>query len=150
MRIAVRGVLLAAVLVLGLPAAAQAVERPSPFPFHWGKIRSASGHSGHARVDAWVTAFNEKHFQTYGSLYDRDRHAGHCASVQARFHYSDSRGGTGRSKPRRACGPEKKGFLFESARPVKWLDLKVCVYRPAGGTVAHCRTERIRDEDFAW
>ena len=105
MRTAVRGVLLAAVFVMGLPAAAQAAERPSPFPFHWGKIKSASGHSGYAQADAWVTAFNEKHFQTYGSLYDRDRHAGHCASVQAKFHYRRV-GRAGRSRAGRRLGEE--------------------------------------------
>ncbi|GAA3446990.1 hypothetical protein [Planomonospora venezuelensis] len=126
--------------------------RPKP-PYNLGFIRSSRKHTGYARASFWISSFGEKHFQVFGRLYDRDPHPGHCASVQARFHYD--KGGTGRSPSRRYChtSPHREeytGYLLESKGPIHRVDVKICVADGRRGPVSHCRTETVRNEDLAW
>ncbi|GIH96844.1 hypothetical protein ACFFMN_36425 [Planobispora siamensis] len=155
------GVLTAGVLTAGVPAAlstaAPAAEAragaaaQAARDYDLGTIRSSRKHSGHAKAKLWITSFSEKHFQAYGSLYDLDRHPGHCASIRATFHYLE--GGAGRSPERRFCashGRSRVGYLFESKGEIRSVDLRICVADGRRGPVSHCRTETVRDEDLAW
>ncbi|GII04876.1 hypothetical protein [Planobispora takensis] len=162
MRTVVRGLLLAGVLATGLPAALSTTAPAAAEAgtgaaartagdYDLGTIRSSRKHSGHAKAKLWITSFSEKHFQAYGSLYDLDRHPGHCASIRAEFHYL--KGGSGRSPERRFCasyGRSRTGYLLESRGEIRRVDLRICVADGRRGPVSHCRTETIRDEDLAW
>lgn len=140
-----RALLLAGVLVLGLPAAADAATRD----FDWGTITSSRAHSGRAVARVWVTSFSAKPFQVYGRLYDRDRHSGHCAYIRARFHYFE--GGASWSPSRRFCasGGGRTSYRFAANGEVRRVEIKLCVAGGRRGPVTHCRTETIRDEDLA-
>ncbi|GIH78121.1 hypothetical protein [Planobispora longispora] len=119
--------------------------------YDWGTIRSARDHSGHAKARVWVTGFGERRFQVYGRLYDLDRHPDHCASIRARFHYV--KGGTGWSPYRRYCASSRSdyaGYLLESRGLITRVDLRICLSDGLKGRTSYCRTETVRNEDFAW
>jgi hypothetical protein len=142
MRVVVLGAVLAGALAAGLPAtSAGAVEGTD---VSRGTVTSSPAHSGRAEARVWTTGFGERYFQIYGRLYDRDRHRGHCAFVQAVFHYR--KGGSERSPSRGLCsssGGRYVGFLFESRDKVTRVDLRVCVTRGREGRAEHCATKTI-------
>ncbi|MFF5210041.1 hypothetical protein [Streptosporangium sp. NPDC000396] len=137
------GGLLAFVLGVGLPATAEAGVGPV---HHWGPVRSAAGHSGHATADVWITDFSAETFVVSGRLRDRDPHPGHCAYIRARFHYSG--GGTGWAQPRSTC-EASDGFRLSSDGEITRVDVKVCVLDRSRRTTSHCHVDAIRAEDIA-
>nr|WP_055500978.1 hypothetical protein [Nonomuraea pusilla] len=144
---------LAGALVTGAPTAARAAVHTAAGDraYDMGTISSSSGHVGRATARVWISSFSEKHFQVYGSLHDRDRHPGHCASIRARFHYLG--GGTGWSPARRHCasyGKGRAGYLFESRSAIRRVDVRICVADGLRGPTSYCRTLTVRDEDVAW
>ncbi|MEU7988151.1 hypothetical protein AB0B56_25080 [Streptosporangium canum] len=152
------GGLLASVLVAGLPAAADAavspaakattagVTAPAGAKHHWGPVRSAAGHSGHAAADVWITDFGAETFAVSGTLRDRDPHRDHCAYIRARFHYVG--GGTGWAQPRSTCRPSG-AFRMSSDGEIARVDVRVCVLDRGRRTTSSCHVDVIRAEDIA-
>ncbi|MER5425396.1 hypothetical protein [Streptosporangium roseum] len=161
------GGLLASVLVAGLPAAADAAVSPAAkatvtaavtaavstgatapagAKHHWGPVRSAAGHSGHAVADVWITDFSAETFAVSGTLRDRDPHRDHCAYIRARFHYTG--GGTGWARPRSTCGPSG-AFRLSSDGEITRVDVRVCVLDRGRRTTSSCHVDVIRAEDIA-
>ncbi|MEV4242709.1 hypothetical protein AB0J63_04785 [Streptosporangium canum] len=157
------GGLLASVLVAGLPAAADAavspavtatvtagvavgVTAPAGAKHHWGPVRSAAGHSGHAAADVWITDFGAETFAVSGTLRDRDPHRDHCAYIRARFHYVG--GGTGWAQPRSTCRPSG-AFRMSSDGEITRVDVRVCVLDRGRRTTSSCHVDVIRAEDIA-
>lgn len=149
------GGLLASVLVAGLPAAADAavspaakatVTAPAGAKHHWGPVRSAAGHSGHAVADVWITDFGAETFAVSGTLRDRDPHRDHCAYIRARFHYVG--GGTGWAQPRSTCRPSG-AFRMSSDGEITRVDVRVCVLDRGRRTASSCHVDVIRAEDIA-
>ncbi|WP_433249361.1 hypothetical protein ACQPYK_02245 [Streptosporangium sp. CA-135522] len=134
---------LAAALSTALPAAAEAA---ATVRHHWGPVRSATGHSGHAVADVWITDFSAETFTVSGTLRDRDSHPGHCAYIRARFHYTG--GGTGWARPRSTC---RAGEAFElsSDGEITRVDVRVCVLDRGTRTASHCHVDAIRAETIA-
>ncbi|MBB3727466.1 hypothetical protein [Nonomuraea dietziae] len=137
------GGVLALVIGTGVPAAAQAAVAS---PIHWGPVTSSAGHSGHAKADVWITDFSAETFTVHGTLHDRDRHRGHCASIRARFHYVG--GGTGWSWPRSTCSA-KSPFRLTSDGEIKRVDVRVCLYDLASRTTFTCHADAITPEIIA-
>ncbi|MEV4180419.1 hypothetical protein AB0J28_03105 [Streptosporangium canum] len=149
------GGLLSSVLVAGLPTAADAavspaakatVTAPAGAKHHWGPVRSAAGHSGHAAADVWITDFGAETFAVSGTLRDRDPHRDHCAYIRARFHYVG--GGTGWAQPRSTCRPSG-AFRMSSDGEITRVDVRVCVLDRGRRTTSSCHVDVIRAEDIA-
>lgn len=156
------GGLLASVLVASLPAAADAavspakatvtagvstgLTAPAGAKHHWGPVRSATGHSGHAAADVWITDFGAETFAVSGTLRDRDPHRDHCAYIRARFHYVG--GGTGWAQPRSTCRPSG-AFRMSSDGEITRVDVRVCVLDRGRRTTSSCHVDVIRAEDIA-
>ncbi|MGI5157413.1 hypothetical protein [Microbispora sp. CA-102843] len=141
------GAVLAGALVAGLPATAAGAVAGAVkgADVSRGTITSSPAHTGRAEARVWTTGFGERYFQIYGRLYDSDPHRGHCASVQAVFHYR--KGDMERSPSRGLCsssGGRYVGFLFESRGRITRVDLRVCVTKGREGPAAHCATKTIR------
>ncbi|MET9338396.1 hypothetical protein [Nonomuraea sp. NPDC003804] len=137
------GGLLAFVIGAGVPASAQAA---ATSPIHWGPVRSAAGHSGHAEADVWITDFSAETFAVYGKLDDRDSHRGHCASIRARFHYVG--GGTGWSLPRSTCSA-KSSFQLTSDGEIDRVDVRVCLHDLGLRKTFRCHVDAIKPEIIA-
>lgn len=135
------GGVLAFVIASGVPAPARAAA-----DIHWGPVRSAAGHAGHARADVWISGFSAETFVVRGSLHDRDGHRGHCAQIRARFHYAG--GGTGWSRPRSTCSP-KASFRLSSDGEIKRVDVRVCLLDRAQRRTFKCHADAIKPEIIA-
>lgn len=125
------------------PSAAAAAAGPA---HHWGPVRSAAGHAGHARADVWLTDFGAETFVVSGTLHDRDAHPGHCAYIRARFHYTG--GGTGWAGPRSTCAPGG-AFRLSSDGEIRRVDVRVCLVNRATRRIAYCHTDPIKAETVA-
>lgn len=135
--------------VLALVAAAAgltAAPAQAAADIHWGPVQSKAGHSGYAKADVWITDFTRETFVVRGKLYDRDRHAGHCAQVRARFHYAG--GGYGWSRPRTTCAP-KASFRLSSDGEIKRVDVWVCLYDKATRKTFTCHADAIKPSIIA-
>ncbi|GHH71940.1 hypothetical protein GCM10017673_26220 [Streptosporangium violaceochromogenes] len=113
---------------------------------HWGPVRSATGHAGHARADVWLTDFSAETFVVSGTLHDRDAHPGHCAYIRARFHYTG--GGTGWARPRSTCAASG-AFRLSSDGKIRRVDVRVCLVNRTTREVASCHTDPVKAETVA-
>ncbi|MCC5578149.1 hypothetical protein IMZ11_21205 [Microtetraspora sp. AC03309] len=134
--------LLTVVAVGGLTAPAEAAAAR----LHWGPVQSKGGHGGYAKADVWITDFSAETFVVSGTLYDRDRHDGHCAYIRARFHYAG--GGTGWAQPRSTCAA-KSSFRLSSDGEITRVDVKVCVLDKARRATVNCYVDPIKASTVA-
>ncbi|GAB2444174.1 hypothetical protein [Streptosporangium sandarakinum] len=118
---------------------------PAGTKYHWGPVRSAAGHSGHAAADVWVSDFSAETFVVSGALRDRDAHRGHCAYVRARFHYAG--GGTGWARPSTTCRASAP-FRLSSDGEITRVDVRVCLL-DAGRVPFRCHVDPIKAETIA-
>ncbi|MGW4663046.1 hypothetical protein [Streptosporangium sandarakinum] len=118
---------------------------PAGTKYHWGPVRSAAGHSGHAAADVWVSDFSAETFVVSGTLRDRDAHRGHCAYVRARFHYAG--GGTGWARPSTTCRASVP-FRLSSDGEITRVDVRVCLL-DAGRVPFRCHVDPIKAETIA-
>ncbi|MDP9863708.1 MULTISPECIES: hypothetical protein [Streptosporangium] len=127
-------------------AASPAAAAAAGVKHHWGPVRSAAGHSGHAAADVWITDFSAETFTVSGTLRDRDPHRNHCAYIRARFHYVG--GGTGWAQPRSTCRAGDT-FRLSSDGEVTRVDVKVCVLDRGRRAISYCHVDAIREEVVA-
>ncbi|GAA3153854.1 hypothetical protein GCM10010466_50980 [Planomonospora alba] len=140
-RTVIGGGLLALVLAGGLTGTAQAA---ADRVHHWGPVQSEGGHGGHAKADVWLDDFDSERFVVSGKLYDRDRHAGHCAYIRVKFHYVS--GGYGWSQGRYTCSSKGAAFTFSSDGEVHRADAKVCVLDRTRSKIRlrNCHTDAMK------
>ncbi|WP_449061700.1 hypothetical protein [Planomonospora algeriensis] len=136
--------LFALVLAGGSAGTANAAAAPV---HHWGPVQSASGHGGYAKADVWLSDFDSERFVVSGTLYDRDRHSGHCGYVRARFHYVS--GGTGWSQVRYTCASKGAAFKLSSDGEVDRVDVRVCLVSYRTNAIFRCHTDAIKASTVA-
>ncbi|GAT67929.1 hypothetical protein PS9374_03589 [Planomonospora sphaerica] len=136
--------LFALVLAGGSAGTANAAAAPV---HHWGPVQSTAGHGGYAKADVWLSDFDSERFTVSGTLYDRDRHSGHCGYVRARFHYVS--GGTGWAQGRYTCSSRGGTFKLSSDGEVDRVDVRVCVLNRKRNTLHNCHTDVIKASTVA-